>query len=189
MKQAPGMSIGELAEETGVTPRTIRYYVAEGLLAPPGGAGQQRVYGYEHTVRLKLIRRLQAEHLPLKEIRARLERLSLGEIERLLEQAPRPRKRVDPRRLLAAVLQPAAAFGPPGSPLLLREMVPSPADASEPPPPEGLWRRVLLAPGVELHYQSGGGPEREARIQQVIAEVTQALADADMTAGEQTERT
>src|SRR5438045_3652795 len=35
------LTIAELAARAGVTPRTIRYYVAEGLLPPPGGRGQR----------------------------------------------------------------------------------------------------------------------------------------------------
>ncbi|MDP9381147.1 MAG: MerR family DNA-binding transcriptional regulator [Chloroflexota bacterium] len=32
------MGISELAERAGVSLRTVRYYVSEGLLPPPGGA-------------------------------------------------------------------------------------------------------------------------------------------------------
>ncbi len=31
--------LNELTGTTGVTPRTIRFYIAEGLLPPPQGAG------------------------------------------------------------------------------------------------------------------------------------------------------
>src|SRR5882672_2759069 len=66
------LTIAELAERAGVTPRTIRYYVAEGLLPPPGGSGQRRVYGQEHLARLEAIRNLKASYLPLHEIRRKL---------------------------------------------------------------------------------------------------------------------
>ena len=68
-----GMGIAELAQRAGVTPRTVRYYVAEGLLPPPGGRGQRRAYGQGHLDRLDEIRELKAAYLPLHEIRRRLD--------------------------------------------------------------------------------------------------------------------
>jgi DNA-binding transcriptional MerR regulator len=68
-------TISELATLAGVTPRTIRYYVSIGLLPSPGQAGPGTRYGQGHLARLRLIRRLQREHLPLGEIAVRLEGL------------------------------------------------------------------------------------------------------------------
>ena len=68
-------TIGELATLAGVTPRTIRYYVSIGLLPSPGQSGPGTRYGDGHLARLRLIRRLQREHLPLGEIAVRLEGL------------------------------------------------------------------------------------------------------------------
>lgn len=174
---ANNFTIGELAADAGVTPRTIRYYVSEGLLPPPGGSGPNRVYGREHSTRLMLIKRLQQEHLPLHEIKSRLARVTLAEMENLLRDAPPVRKRMDPRRLLAAVLNPGRAVEADMAEadmirepaMLLREMVP--AAAAQPPPAAspGLWLRVAVAPGVELHYEAGADPEREAQVQDILA--------------------
>ena len=65
-------SLQDLADLADVTPRTIRYYVAQGLLPSPGRVGPGAHYTDGHLARLRLIRRLQREHLPLAEIRARL---------------------------------------------------------------------------------------------------------------------
>ena len=48
--------IAELAREFGVTPRTIRFYEAEGLLAPLRD-GQRRIYRGRDRTRLRLILR------------------------------------------------------------------------------------------------------------------------------------
>ncbi len=72
--------IAELAQATGLTPRTIRYYVAEGLLPPPEGAGPAAVYGAGHRDRLELIGRLKDQYLPLKEIRRHLATLTDDEV-------------------------------------------------------------------------------------------------------------
>ena len=73
-------SLSDLARLADVTPRTVRYYVALGLLPSPEAAGPATRYGEGHLARLRLIRRLQRDHLPLAEIRSRLERMSDEEI-------------------------------------------------------------------------------------------------------------
>src|SRR3712207_5471928 len=67
--------LGELSAAAGVTPRTVRYYVQQGLLPSPGMRGPGTRYERAHLDRLQLIRRLQRQHLPLAEIRRRLEAL------------------------------------------------------------------------------------------------------------------
>ncbi len=65
-------SIGEVAEMTGVPRRTIRFYVQQGLLEPPRGAGRGHFYTDEHVKRLAEIRTLQDGGLALRDIAARL---------------------------------------------------------------------------------------------------------------------
>ena len=77
-------SLADLARLADVTPRTVRYYVAQGLLPSPDAAGPATRYGEGHLARLRLIRRLQRDHLPLAEIRARLERMGDDEVEAAL---------------------------------------------------------------------------------------------------------
>ncbi len=77
------LGIAELAQLAGVTPRTVRYYVTEGLLSPPSGAGPHRYYAVEHLLRLQAIQRLKDAYLPLREIRRRLDGLSRTELEKL----------------------------------------------------------------------------------------------------------
>jgi DNA-binding transcriptional MerR regulator len=73
-------SLTELADLAGVTPRTVRYYLGQGLLPATGQSGPGTRYDAGHLARLRLIRRLQAEHLPLAEIRRRLDGLGADEI-------------------------------------------------------------------------------------------------------------
>lgn len=61
-------SIGELAEEFGLTLRSIRHYEDEGLLAPERD-GQQRVYGRRDRARLSLICRGKRLGFSLPEIK------------------------------------------------------------------------------------------------------------------------
>lgn len=61
--------ISELAEKAGVTKRTIHYYISKGLLLPPKGSGVNSIYNDEHFERILLIKKLQAEYMPLNKIR------------------------------------------------------------------------------------------------------------------------
>ncbi len=81
-------TIGKLAEAAGVTPRTIRYYTAEGLLPPPQAEGRYALYTDAHRDRLRLIQRLKDAYLPLATIRTQLAGLSDAQVQALLEKCP-----------------------------------------------------------------------------------------------------
>ena len=52
-------SLSDLCDLADVTSRTVRFYVSQGLLRPPTGAGPAARYEDGHLYRLRLIRRLQ----------------------------------------------------------------------------------------------------------------------------------
>src|SRR5262249_22355218 len=50
--------------------RTIRYYMSEGLIQTPGERqGTASVFGYLNLLQLLTVKKLQAEHLPIRKIR------------------------------------------------------------------------------------------------------------------------
>ena len=55
-EEARTWTVGELADELGVTTRTLRFYESEGLIAPQR-VGANRVYGQRDHARLRLILR------------------------------------------------------------------------------------------------------------------------------------
>jgi DNA-binding transcriptional MerR regulator len=72
-EQRAELSVEELAERTGVTVRTIRWYQSEGLLPPPGRSGREARYGQAHVERLDRIAELQARGLRLQAVAEVLE--------------------------------------------------------------------------------------------------------------------
>jgi DNA-binding transcriptional MerR regulator len=241
-------TISQLADAAGVTPRTIRYYTAEGLLPRPDARGQYAVYGEEHLLRLQLIGYLKQAYLPLGEIKARIEHLDIEQVRGLIQEyqqpaappmasaadylahvrarqlAPAPRRMAEqaepytpaetPKLSLSAPAdtdasdQPAPAASPaygfaapiagpaapqpglpqappamPAQPGLLRRLIPqrrnpdiekdssAAAAISEAAPAEDeqRWRRIALAPGVELHVREPLAPKLRQRIGQLIA--------------------
>jgi len=159
-------SIADLAALADVTVRTIRYYQTEGLLDAPGTPGPGPKYDDRDLARLRLIRRLQLEHLPLAEIRRRLSQLPDEAIEGLASQEPGPDAAPTDSALdyIRRVLEPAplAAAPPPFTRSLARRVSAPGPDAppvSSPPTPEprsperSQWERITLATDVELHVR------------------------------------
>ena len=73
-------SLDELTDIASVTIRTVRYYIAEGLMPPPNSNGPRSAYTNVHLNRLLLIARLKDAYLPLKEIRRQLQGMTDEEI-------------------------------------------------------------------------------------------------------------
>jgi DNA-binding transcriptional MerR regulator len=176
-------SLTELADLGGVTPRTVRYYLGQGLLPAVGPSGPGSKYDATHLARLRLIRRLQAEHLPLAEIRRRLEGLEDAEIRQLvgsLEPAPPAGSALDYLRTVldgpGPTRLPAAA--PAARPLLRRASVDQSilADAvagphGEPPsvPMErSQWERISLGPDIELHIRRPLGRAQQKGVDRLV---------------------
>lgn len=82
------IKLAELAQRSGVAPRTIRFYIARGLLPGPGSAGRHALYGAAHLERLARIEELKREGRTLTEIGHVLEPGGAGGM-RLPEPEPR----------------------------------------------------------------------------------------------------
>jgi DNA-binding transcriptional MerR regulator len=62
------MRIGELAERAGVSPRSLRYYEEQGLLAAERSPSGQRRYGEDEVQRVRFIQNLYAAGLSSRTI-------------------------------------------------------------------------------------------------------------------------
>lgn len=139
--------ISELADRAGTTVRTIRYYLQRGLLPSPTGPGSGARYGPGHLARLRLIRGLQREHLPLAEIRRRIAGLDDAEVEALVEPSQGPLARADSAvDYVRAVLGPQPAFPH-------RARVPAPPPPRRTPRERSHWERIPLSDDVEVHVR------------------------------------
>ena len=67
---ADGISIGEICRRTGCTPRTIRHYEAEGLLAPVSTtSGGRKIYGEKTVSVIHTVQVLKRIGYSIKDIR------------------------------------------------------------------------------------------------------------------------
>ena len=137
--------------------RTIRYYMAEGLIQTPGEKhGTASLFIYLNLLQLLTVKKLQAEHLPIRKIRELVAGKSEQELEMLLgvgTVTARKNRDTDAKRYLESLLAPESA--PP--PMLMG------AAPTAPPTPQHLdqsasWQRVEIEPGLELHIRSDYSP-------------------------------
>lgn len=61
-------SLQELAEQAGIPGRTLRYYIARGLVSGPDKAGRNAAYNAKHLAQIQRVRNLQAKGQTLSEI-------------------------------------------------------------------------------------------------------------------------
>lgn len=66
------LKIGELADATGITAPTVRYYEQIGLLPPANRRGGQRRYGDDDVQRVTFIRRCRDFGFPIEQVRTLL---------------------------------------------------------------------------------------------------------------------
>lgn len=140
--------LAELAAATGVSPRTIRYYIAEGLLPPPEGPGPAAVYTAAQRDRLALIALLKTRYLPLREIGQRLAALSDDAVRAELDHARTATASADPDAAIVVSRQSSEERA--RSATTPADRVTEPA----PPIPSERWERITLADGVELHVRA-----------------------------------
>lgn len=163
-----------LCGQAGVSPRTVRYYIQRGLLPSPGvGRGPRYDQGY--LDRLRLIRQLQARHLPLDEIKAHLDGLSDADLSRTVCETSRPESSA--AEYIEAVLRSGAAA---------LQSAPRPPQAGNDDakafsravrPAAVSWDRYELGDGIELHVRRPTSRERNRRIERIIAAAERILKE------------
>ena len=164
-----GYDLPQLASRAGVSIRTVRYYIQQGLLPSPEARGPGAHYTEEHLERLQLIKRLQREHLPLAEIRRILENWSSegkkwgaapgplsakDYIHSVLGRSEPPRENdfVEMSRTQASFAIPSSVLEAPAD---YERFVVAEAPPPKPakPPDRSQWERVTLATDIELHIR------------------------------------
>lgn len=173
VEAAQGLTVEELASAAACTVRTVRYYIAEGLLPGPSARGKGASYGEDHLLRLRLIRLLVELRVPLSNIRQRLVGLSADETHALIDEETQRRTALariseapSPKTYIGALLERARAHRSPAASAVSASLRAPNLDPSTAPPlqqresvPDGspgsqTWRRQELAPGIELHVRS-----------------------------------
>ena len=186
-------TLTELSALAGVTPRTVRYYLAQGLLPTVGVSGPGAKYDDRHLARLRLIKRLQEEHQPLADIRHRLNALDDSAIATIAtEPAPRPpsdsaldyiqrvtapARRVSEASLLRRAYAPRLESMDLATPSAVPPAPNQPAGAA-PRIERSQWERLSLGPDVELHIRRPLPRSTSKRVDRLV-EIARDLLEED----------
>jgi Ca-activated chloride channel family protein len=156
--------LDELARATGMSTRTVRYYVQRGLLPPAAFRGKDTSYGHEHHVRLRAIRRLQEAFFPLDAIAAELASRTLGEVEAIADGKAMP---VSVAPAAAEERGPAVRDGAPAPEEDPRVAIERQASR--------VFRRIELFPGVDLTV-ADDAPEKSVRLVSEMLTILEAMS-------------
>ena len=165
-----GVTLTELAEQTGESTRTLRFYVMQGLLRGPDASGPRARYPFEYVARVRWIRARQSEGLSLGRIGRDLQHLDAAGLPLptssadpstdALPGAPARSSAVDYLRHAGLLPQRAAATPEPPLAAAAPEAAVDPARST--------WERVPLADGVELHVRRPLDPFTQRRLKQLL---------------------
>jgi len=152
-----------LVDATGIRPtnasarvapsaRSVRFYVANGLLDRPEGTGTSATYGYRHFLQLLAIKIRQREGATLETIKGEMKSLAGDALERRVATAVAP---------VLGVGADTAALTTDDDPLRS-------------------WRRVPVAEGIELHVRDDSPAAREEAMLAMREAVRAALGRAEL---------
>jgi DNA-binding transcriptional MerR regulator len=129
------------------TARTFRHYQTLGCIDSPERAGKQVVYRFRHYVQALLLRKLLWERMPSEKIADLMAGRATGELKRLLFD---------------------------GIEVVARKQAAGSATATDPEHGES-WKRIVVAPGIELHLRGDLPKPKPAELTQWLALLETAL--------------
>jgi DNA-binding transcriptional MerR regulator len=148
---AAAMRPTNAAARAALSARAIRFYVANGLLDRPEGTGTAATYNYRHLLQVLLIKIRQREGMTLEKIKGELQEMTGDALE----------------RRVATALAPALGVG---------------ADTvvEQNGTGDGVWYRIQVANGIELHVREDSPASREDAVIAMREAVRAALGREDI---------
>ena len=129
---AAGMRPTNASARAAPSARSVRFYVASGLLDRPEGAGTSATYNYRHLLQLLAIKIRQREGQTLETIKREMKEVTGDALE----------------RRVASALAPALGMG-------------TEAAVAHDDDAPAVWRRLPVTAGVELHVREDSPAARE----------------------------
>src|SRR5687768_11240302 len=148
---AAGMRPTNASARAAPSARSVRFYVANGLLDRPEGAGTSATYNYRHLLQLLAIKIRQREGQTLEAIKREMREVSGDSLERRVATSLAP-----------ALLGAGDATAP------RRDDVPA------------TWRRLPVSDGIELHVREDSPAAREDALAAMREAVRAALGRPEL---------
>ncbi|HEU4564280.1 MAG TPA: MerR family transcriptional regulator [Gemmatimonadaceae bacterium] len=152
LANAAAMRPTNAAARAAPSARSVRYYVANGLLDRPEGTGTAATYNYRHLLQLLHIKIRQREGLTLDRIKVELKEQTGDALERRVATALAPAHVARADEAVSRSDDDAVAT----------------------------WRRVPVAEGIELHVRDDSAGAREDAVIAMREAVRAALAREDI---------
>ena len=149
---AAGMRPTNASARAAPSARSVRFYVANGLLDRPEGTGTSATYNYRHFLQLLAIKVRQREGQTLDTIKQEMQQVTGDALERRLAQSLAP------------------ALGAGADTTRARE------DEQRP----FAWRRLPVADGIELHVRDDSPAARDEALVAMREAVRAALGRAEI---------
>ncbi|MGH7679148.1 MAG: MerR family transcriptional regulator [Gemmatimonadaceae bacterium] len=183
---ASDMDLVELAKAAGVSPRTVRYYIHQGLLPSPGTRGPNTRYDRALVDRLQLIKLLQKDKWPLLRIRDHMMELDDDGVRR--ELGSPPELPLDEPTALGYVRE---VLGASRSRLSRNVRAGPDVVVTRPPLPvaaavplesrlemrKSTWERVRIGQNVELSIRTPLPPDQKKLVDRLIEAARQIFAE------------
>ncbi len=190
------LTLEDLASQSGLSLRTVRYYIQEGLLPGPDTLGKNARYSRKHLDRLELIQKFKKMHQPLSDIRMIIRDMTSEQVTAILEDPiklqeviPELFRIIDQDDPLHYPGSSALAYihhiekGQPDSTSKSPTAPSSPQHIRQTPAQEKLfsttpfrerskaepWQRVVVKEGVELNFRAISSRDEEVKIDKLIA--------------------
>jgi len=145
---------GEGRVKKAFSERSLRHYQTMGCIDSPGKDGRRSIYGLHHFIQALLVRKLLWERMSSEQIVGVLEGQSSGDLAQMFlegfDLVPKPASGT-------AEISLDAAFSKKSS------------TSAE------VWKRLHVAPGVELHLHGGFPVLSKAVVKHLVAQITRAL--------------
>ena len=188
-------TLEDLSTITGLTLRTLRFYMQEGILQGPDTHGKNARYSQKHLDQLEVIQRLKNLHVPLQEIRHLLNNITPQEITRLRKYQEKLQPTLNEDKSIYAMEPPT--YKPGSSALnyirslekkwnnyqvlsepnidLSRNSPPAPASSAIPVNEQYLlfdiqetWSRITIEDGIELNVRQPKEFEEQEKIVKLV---------------------
>ncbi len=148
---AAGMRPTNASARAMPSARAVRFYVANGLLDRPEGAGTAATYGYRHLLQLLAIKIRQREGQTLETIKQEMREVTGDALERRVATS------LTPALLLNSSSGAATSDGP------------------------ATWRRLPISDGVEIHVRDDSPAARDSILLAMREAVRGAVGRAEVT--------
>ena len=184
------LTIEDLANQSGLPLRTLRFYIQEGILQRPDTRGKFARYSQQHLDRIELIRRLKDLRTPIQEIKQMLENISEEELHQLLkyqdmvasqfttlQTGPLNERRISEAGKSALdyiqnIFPDIAKDASGDTRMTLRSPLRN-IDAGKgvKRTQQETWRRIVIADGIELNIREPRNRDEEVKIEKLVKHV------------------